>query len=77
MPCVRTYVRARGVLGQVRFQPKRTLVTFPFPFDLAGLSLFPRETIFVLLPRDQDSLMISRFLVISLSCMNPMSPSEF
>ena len=34
-------VRARGVVDQVRFQPKRPLWTFPFPFDLAGLPLFP------------------------------------
>ena len=58
-------VRARDVLGQVRFQPKRPGAPFPFPFGLAGLSLFPCETTYSLFSRDQDFLMISRILDIS------------
>ena len=69
--CMRAYVRARGVLGQVRIQPKRGLWTFPFPFDLAGLSLFLCETIYSLFPRDQDFPVIFRILVISLISMIP------
>ena len=65
VPCVRTCVRA--VLGLVRFQPNRAACPFPFPFLPAGFSLFPC---------DQDFLMISRILVISLISMIPMSPSE-
>ena len=73
---VRAYERARGVLGQVRFQPKRP--TYPLVFQLfpACLSLFLYETIYFLFPCDQDFLLISRFLVISLISMIPMSPSE-
>ena len=73
---MRAYVHARGVLGQVRFQPKRGFATFPFPVGVAGLSLFPCETIYSLLPCDQDFLMISIILVISLVSVIPMSPSE-
>ena len=73
---MRAYVRARGVGGQVRFQPKRSSPPFPFPLWSAGLSLFPWETIYSLFPCDQDFLMISRFRVISWISMIPMSPSE-
>ena len=69
-------VRARGVLGQARFQPKQLGGPFPFPFDRAGLSLFPCETTYSFFPCIQDSLMISRILVISWVSMIPMSPSE-
>ena len=44
MLCVRTCVRA--VLGLVRFQPNCRSCCFPFPFRLAGFSLFPYEHIF-------------------------------
>ena len=62
-------VRARSVLGQVSFQPKRpicTFCTFPFPLGRAGLSLFPCETIYSHFLCDQSFLMISRILAISL-----------
>ena len=60
------YVCARGVLGQVGFQPKRPLLTFPFPFCGAGLSLFLCATICSLFPCDQYFCLISMIPMISM-----------
>ena len=70
---VRAYLRARGVIGQVRFQLKRTPPPFPFPFDVAGLSLFPCETTYSLFPSDQYFHLIS---IIPMISMISMIPSE-
>ena len=41
VPCVRACVRAHGLVAQVVFHPNRIGPRFPFPFERAGLALFP------------------------------------